>query len=65
MSILTVYDMVPKEKLALYGALISITIALATLTGPIFGGLLVKASEWRWVFYVKCLFHPSQYSVRP
>jgi len=57
MSILTVYDMVPKEKLALYGALISITIAVATLTGPIFGGLLDKGSNWRWIFYLKLVFN--------
>ncbi|KAJ5692410.1 hypothetical protein N7462_001833 [Penicillium macrosclerotiorum] len=52
MSILAVYDMVPMAKLGLYGALISVTIALATLTGPIFGGLFARSLNWRWVFYL-------------
>ncbi|KAL9609135.1 MAG: hypothetical protein Q9167_006079 [Letrouitia subvulpina] len=53
MSILTVYEMVPQHKLATYGALISVSIALATVTGPLFGGLIDKSSTWRWVFYFK------------
>ena len=53
MAILTVYEMVPKAKLAIYGALISVTIAMATVTGPIFAGLIDNNSTWRWIFYLK------------
>ncbi|KAK3321991.1 putative efflux pump antibiotic resistance protein [Apodospora peruviana] len=52
MSILSVYDMVPREKLALNGVFISISIALATLTGPLLAGGIVLRSTWRWVFYL-------------
>ena len=53
MAILTVYEMVPKVKLAIYGAILSVTIALATVTGPIFAGLIDNNSTWRWIFYIK------------
>ena len=53
MSILTVYEMVPRAKLAVYGSLISIAIALATLTGPLLGGVINNNSTWRWIFYLK------------
>lgn len=67
MAILTVYEMIPKAKLASYCALISVTIALATVTAPIFAGLIENKSTWRWFFYLKsaalCTF-PSKSSVR-
>lgn len=53
MSILTAYDMVPKDQLAFFGALASVTIALATLTGPLFAGAIVERSTWRWIFYLE------------
>ena len=56
MAILTVYEMVPKVKLAIYGALLSVTIALATVTGPIFAGLIDNNSTWRWIFYIKSVW---------
>ncbi|OGE55922.1 hypothetical protein PENARI_c003G05633 [Penicillium arizonense] len=31
---------------------VSVTIALASLTGPIFGGLVAENSAWRWAFYL-------------
>jgi MFS family permease len=46
------YEFVPKEKLGLYGALNSIAVALATLGGPLFGGLINNHTTWRWVFYL-------------
>ena len=67
MAILTVYEMVPKVKLAIYGAILSVTIALATVTGPIFAGLIDNNSTWRWIFYVKSIAPcacPSQSSVQ-
>lgn len=52
MSILSVYDMVPREKLALNGVFISAAIALATLSGPLLAGAITLRSTWRWVFYL-------------
>ncbi|KAJ5112256.1 major facilitator superfamily domain-containing protein [Penicillium argentinense] len=52
LTILCVYEVAPKSKIPFYGAMVAITIALASLTGPIFGGLLAEHSAWRWVFYI-------------
>lgn len=53
LAILCMYELVPKPKVPLYGALLAVTIALASLTGPIFGGLVAENSAWRWAFYLK------------
>jgi len=52
MSILSVYDMVPREKLALNGVFISAAIATATLSGPLLAGAITLRSTWRWIFYL-------------
>ncbi|KAF2798817.1 MFS general substrate transporter [Melanomma pulvis-pyrius CBS 109.77] len=46
------YEFVPKDKLGLYGGLNSIAVSLATLMGPLFGGLINNHTTWRWVFYL-------------
>ncbi|KAF2649509.1 putative efflux pump antibiotic resistance protein [Lophiostoma macrostomum CBS 122681] len=46
------YEFVPKEKLGMYGAINSVAVALATLGGPLFGGLICNNTTWRWVFYL-------------
>lgn len=53
MSVLIIYEMVPKAKLPVYGSLASLTVACATLMGPVFGGIINDHSTWRWVFYLK------------
>ncbi|KAJ6022867.1 uncharacterized protein N7446_013220 [Penicillium canescens] len=52
LAILCMYELVPKPKVPFYGALLAVTIALASLTGPIFGGLVAENSAWRWAFYL-------------
>jgi len=53
LAVLITYEMVPKEKLPLYGGLNSLAVAIATLMGPICGGLINNYTTWRWVFYLK------------
>ena len=53
MAALITYEMVPKAKLPLYGGLNSVAVALATLMGPLWGGLINNNASWRWVFYLK------------
>lgn len=53
MAALITYEMVPKVKLPIYGGLISVAVALATLMGPLLGGLINNHVTWRWVFYLK------------
>ncbi len=53
MSVLTCYEIVPKSKFAIYGAMVSVDVALATLMGPLLGGLINDNATWRWIFYLK------------
>lgn len=53
MAVLITYEMVPKAKLPLYGGLNAVAVALATLMGPLFGGLINNHTTWRWIFYLK------------
>jgi MFS family permease len=46
------YEFVPKHKLQMYGSINSVAIALATLAGPLFGGLINNNTTWRWIFYL-------------
>ncbi|KAJ5669021.1 major facilitator superfamily domain-containing protein [Penicillium macrosclerotiorum] len=49
---LCVYQLVPKTHFAAYSGMVSVTIALATIAGPIVGGALGKDTAWRWLFYM-------------
>ncbi|KAF2233033.1 MFS general substrate transporter [Viridothelium virens] len=44
------YEMVPRHKYPLYGALVSTSNALGSLTGPLIGGGISERSTWRWIF---------------
>ncbi|KAF2464006.1 putative efflux pump antibiotic resistance protein [Lindgomyces ingoldianus] len=46
------YEFVPQDKLGMYGALNSMSVALATLMGPLFGGVINNHTTWRWIFYL-------------
>ncbi|KAF1997152.1 MFS general substrate transporter [Amniculicola lignicola CBS 123094] len=48
--LLSIYGMVPPDKFPLYGALMSATISIASLAGPLVGGALSEHKTWRWVF---------------
>ena len=41
------------EKVGLYTGILSSVFALASLIGPILGGVIVDNTTWRWVFFIK------------
>ena len=45
-------SMVPPRERGRYSGYIGATFALATVSGPLIGGLLVDTVGWRWCFYV-------------
>ena len=63
LTILCTYEVGPKEKIPIFGGLMAVAVALASLTGPIIGGVLADHGLWRWVFYIKwvsqCLMDAS------
>ncbi|KZF20982.1 putative MFS multidrug transporter [Xylona heveae TC161] len=40
------------EKIGLYTGILSSVFALASLLGPILGGVIVDNTTWRWVFFI-------------
>jgi EmrB/QacA subfamily drug resistance transporter len=45
-------DLVSPRERARYQGYIAAAFAVATVVGPLIGGLLVQHASWRWVFYV-------------
>jgi EmrB/QacA subfamily drug resistance transporter len=48
----TVGDLVSPRERGRYQGYIQVTFLLASLAGPLLGGLLVDHASWRWAFYV-------------
>lgn len=53
LTMLMTYEIVPKEKIPLYGSFYSVAVAVSTLLGPLLGGAINDTTTWRWVFYFK------------
>lgn len=45
-------DLVPLRERGTYMAAVLGMVALGTSLGPLFGGLIVRYSTWRWAFYM-------------
>jgi EmrB/QacA subfamily drug resistance transporter len=52
LAMATVGDLVAPRERGRYQGYIAATFAVATVLGPLAGGLLVDHAGWRWVFYV-------------
>src|SRR3954468_23307338 len=52
LAIAAVGDLVAPRQRGRYQGYIAATFAVATVAGPLIGGLLVDHASWRWVFYV-------------
>jgi EmrB/QacA subfamily drug resistance transporter len=48
----SVADLVPPRERGRYQGYIQLTFLLASLAGPLLGGLFVDQLSWRWAFYV-------------
>src|SRR5919206_2986025 len=52
LAMAAVGDLVAPRERGRYQGYIAATFAVATVLGPLVGGLLVQHASWRWVFYV-------------
>jgi EmrB/QacA subfamily drug resistance transporter len=52
LAMAAVGDLVSPRERGRYQGYIAATFAVATVLGPLVGGLLVDHASWRWVFYV-------------
>jgi EmrB/QacA subfamily drug resistance transporter len=52
LAMAAVGDLVSPRERGRYQGYITATFALATVVGPLVGGLLADHASWRWVFYV-------------
>jgi EmrB/QacA subfamily drug resistance transporter len=52
LAMAAVGDLVSPRERGRYQGYIAIAFALATVVGPLVGGVLVEHASWRWVFYV-------------
>ena len=52
LAMASVGDLVEPRERGRYQGYVTSTFAVATVAGPLIGGLLVEHVDWRWVFYV-------------
>src|SRR5919108_6427559 len=52
LAMASVGDLVSPRERGRYQGYIAATFAVATIVGPLLGGLLVESASWRWVFFV-------------
>jgi EmrB/QacA subfamily drug resistance transporter len=52
LAMAVVGDLVAPRERGRYQGYIAATFAVATIVGPLIGGVLVQHASWRWVFYV-------------
>jgi MFS family permease len=52
LAMAAVGDLVPPRERGRYQGYIAATFAVATIVGPLLGGLIVEHASWRWVFVV-------------
>ena len=52
LAMAAVGDLVPPRERGRYQGRIAATFAVATIVGPLLGGVLVDGASWRWVFLV-------------
>ncbi|KAI1079616.1 MFS general substrate transporter [Whalleya microplaca] len=53
---IVLFEVGPRDKPSLMGALVGITLAVSYVLGPILGGIISSITTWRWVFWINIPF---------
>lgn len=53
---LIISDMVPLQERSKFLGMVMATSCLGLLLGPVFGGLIVGNTTWKWIFWLNCPF---------
>lgn len=53
LSVIMLIESVPPAKYGQFVSYIGIVLVLATVLGPIVGGLISENTTWRWIFLFK------------
>lgn len=56
MTHVIITDIIPLRQRPTYQSLTSVAWAIATITGPLIGGIFAQHSTWRWCFYLNFPF---------
>ena len=53
MTMVIAPGLIPPEKYGKYMGIVSTVFIVASVLGPILGGVINERSTWRWVFWLK------------
>lgn len=53
LSTVVLYELVPKNRLPIFGGIVFAFVGVAAVSGPVIGGIIDLDSTWRWIFLWK------------
>jgi MFS family permease len=64
-GMMTLYHTIPLHKRPMYAGLFGATFGVASVIGPLLGGVFTDKVTWRWCFFINCKSCPSRNAKSP